>query len=192
MGVAILSEQERLTCAKNWILQLANGINPLDDTPIAEDNPINDVRLSRCLFYVGEVLKQVEESGVPVKVKRGKKQPFSFPPEVKENFVCSEAALSLSEFARMINTAIDRTTVKTISYKQIYRYLLSEGLLEEAIDESGKMIKRPTQRGMAVGILSEIRRNYQGFAYRAILYSKPAQQYIIDHIDQIATAATMF
>ena len=54
-----MTELERIAYAKSFIDKLANGINPLEDTPIPEDDIVNNVRLSRCFFYVSDLLRQV-------------------------------------------------------------------------------------------------------------------------------------
>ncbi len=47
-----MTEHEKIEYTKSFIDKLANGINPLDDMPIPENNIVNNVRLSRCFFYV--------------------------------------------------------------------------------------------------------------------------------------------
>ena len=54
-----MTELEKIAYAKSFIDKLANGINPLEDTPIPEDDIVNNVRLSRCFFYVSDLLRQV-------------------------------------------------------------------------------------------------------------------------------------
>ena len=49
-----MTEIEKIADAKTFIDKLANGINPLDDTPIPEDDIVNNIRLSCCFFYVSE------------------------------------------------------------------------------------------------------------------------------------------
>ena len=41
---------EKLNSAKAWIEKLANGINPLNDELVKDDDLINNVHISRCLF----------------------------------------------------------------------------------------------------------------------------------------------
>lgn len=38
--------------AKNYIDKMANGINPLTNENVSESDLINNVKISRCLFYV--------------------------------------------------------------------------------------------------------------------------------------------
>ena len=66
-----MTEVEKIEYAKSFIDKLANGINPLDDTAIKEDDVVNNVRLSRCFFYVSDVLRQVIENGGINKKKNG-------------------------------------------------------------------------------------------------------------------------
>ena len=45
-----MTELEIMQRAKAYIDQLANGINPIDGTSVADSDVINNVRISRCLF----------------------------------------------------------------------------------------------------------------------------------------------
>ena len=47
-----MTELEKIVYAKTFIDKLANGINPINDTPIPEGDTVNNVRLSRCFFFV--------------------------------------------------------------------------------------------------------------------------------------------
>ena len=58
-----MTELEKIEYAKSFIDKLADGINPLDDTPLREEDAANNVRLSRCFFYVSDILRQVIENG---------------------------------------------------------------------------------------------------------------------------------
>lgn len=58
-----MTELEKIEYAKSFIDKLANGINPLDDTPISETDIVNNVRLSRCFsmcpIFCVKLLKRV-------------------------------------------------------------------------------------------------------------------------------------
>lgn len=47
-----MTELEKIKRAKMYMDKLANGINPLDDSRVPETELINNVRLSRCFFFV--------------------------------------------------------------------------------------------------------------------------------------------
>ena len=65
-----MEEMEMLARAKMYMDKLANGINPITDEEVAEDDAVNNVRLSRCFFYVADVLQKVIENGGTEKKRR--------------------------------------------------------------------------------------------------------------------------
>ena len=52
-----MTELEKIAYAKSFIDKLANGINPVDDSPVPETDIVNNVRLTRCFFYVSDILR---------------------------------------------------------------------------------------------------------------------------------------
>ena len=70
-----MTELEKIEYAKSFMDKLANGINPLDNSLIPEGDIANNIRLSRCFFYVSDILRQVIENGGIGKVE--KTVPFS-------------------------------------------------------------------------------------------------------------------
>lgn len=61
--------------------KLANGINPIDDSVVPDEDIVNNVRLSRCFFFVSDVLRQIiEHSGIESE-KKAKKLPLEIPYE---------------------------------------------------------------------------------------------------------------
>lgn len=72
-----MTNLEVMKRAKTYMDKLANGINPLDDTTLSENDIVNNVRISRCLFYVSDVLRQVIENGGNVSKKKTPKEPMS-------------------------------------------------------------------------------------------------------------------
>lgn len=63
-----MTEQEKLHRAKHYIDSLANGLNPLDGTLIPEQDVVNNVKISRCLFFVSDVLRKQLDGHEPKKV----------------------------------------------------------------------------------------------------------------------------
>ena len=92
-----MTELETMQRAKMYIDKLAKGINPLDDSVIPEDDIINNVRLSRCLFYVSDVLRQVIDNGGVTPPKRKKKEKFNITFEQIQRFQFSEMSLQISK-----------------------------------------------------------------------------------------------
>ena len=58
-----MNNRNKSIIAKDWILKLANGINPLDGSIIPDGDIVNNVHISRCLFYVSELLGTLPQKG---------------------------------------------------------------------------------------------------------------------------------
>jgi hypothetical protein len=99
-----MTELEKIAYAKSFIDRLANGINPLDDTPIPEGDIANNVRLSRCFFYVSSIL----EREIARELKKLPKEPkpariaFAVTPEQLEKYEYEAFPISASVLARKI------------------------------------------------------------------------------------------
>lgn len=58
-----MTEIEKIAYAKSFIDKLANGVNPIDNSTIPDGDVVNNVRLSRCFFYVSDILRQIIDNG---------------------------------------------------------------------------------------------------------------------------------
>ena len=68
-----MTEVEKIAYTRMYIEKLANGINPLTDQAVPDTDLINNVRISRCLFYVSDLLRQLEDQGgIPIKKTKKK------------------------------------------------------------------------------------------------------------------------
>lgn len=54
-----MKDLEKIACARSDIQKLANGINPMSGQEGSEGDVVNHVRISRCLFYVPDILGQI-------------------------------------------------------------------------------------------------------------------------------------
>ena len=64
-----MTELEKMEHAKQYLDQLADGIDPLTGRELPDDTVLNQVRLSRCFFYVSDVLRRVIENGGKIQRK---------------------------------------------------------------------------------------------------------------------------
>lgn len=182
-----MTELEKIAYAKSFIDKLANGVNPIDDTPIPEGDIANNVRLSRCFFYVSDILRQVIENG-GVEAKRAgtrpRKQEFSLSHAQRAKLLVSSQPITVSEIANNLNRSIDPESTKKMTGAAINNWLLSVGLLEIIRLSNGKQRKGPTDRGNELGIFID-ERNGQFGQYYTVIYAAEAQQFIYDNIDAI-------
>ena len=187
-----MTELEKIEYTKGFIDKLANGINPLDDTPIPDGDLTNHVRLSRCFFYVSDILRRIIENGgitAPevrtTRQKQTEKQDFVLSEEARATLQASDDPVSVSEIAKRLNELIDQETTKKISAAKINQWLLEQGFLKTIKLANNKQRKTPTHHGSEIGIFIEETVGRYG-KYIAVLFSPSAQQFVYDHIDIIA------
>ena len=179
-----MTELEKIAYAKSFIDKLANGINPLDDMPIPDDDIANNVRLSRCFFYVSDILRQVYENGGVTKPKRAQKIPFAVSLEQLEKFEYSVESITVSEIAKRIYAMADNENMEKVSYRQINQWLLNIGMLYLHDFGGKKLVKRPTEEGNQIGIKVETRMGRYG-EYQVVLYNEDAQRFILDNLEAV-------
>lgn len=180
-----MTELEIMQRAKMYMDKLANGINPITDRPVPESDAINNVRLSRCFFYVSDVLRQViENGGVRGKAARTAKLPFSLTYAQTQAFSCSDDPIPVTAITERINVLRTDETMKKLRYTSITQFLTQSGMLTEIEISSGKKAKRPTEAGRSIGIFTEERVGQNG-PYTVVLYDQSAQQFLMDNIDGI-------
>lgn len=177
-----MTEIEKIEYAKSFIDKLANGVNPLDGLQIKEDDIVNNVRISRCLFFVSDVLRQVVENG-GIK-KKTAKIPFALTLEERTSFEYSDTPIPVSEITKRFNDLITNEDMKKISHINITEWLISIDMLYEMTKSDGKTTKRPTEHGMAIGITTETRTGVKG-EYVVTVYDKKAQEFIVDNLDAV-------
>ena len=185
-----MTDLETMERAKNYMEKLANGINPLDGSAIPDEEVVNNVRLSRCFFYVADVLRQIiENGGIGTQGERSKrgmglKQPFELTVEDRNGFEFSEKPIPISEISRRINNLIDKETMRSLSYDIIREWLVHIEMLESVESEEGRPIIHPTQQGKKFGIILENRFGKNG-PYSVVVYNIDAQRFIVDNLDAI-------
>ncbi len=189
IGDDTMTELEKIAYAKTFIDKLANGINPLDDTPVKEDDVVNNVRLSRCFFYVSDILKQVIENGGVTPPARVHRERFNLSAEAVQGFEYSATPLPISEIAKRISALKDDPNMRNLSHVSITNWLVSIGMLYVQDKGDNRTEKRPTEDGIHLGISTEARHGMRG-DYTAVLYSTDAQRFIVDNIDAIVALNT--
>ena len=138
-----MTESEKIAYAKTFIDKMANGINPLNNMPARAEDLINQVRISRCLFYVSEILgraidaeskREAREHKKKVKTRAKNRAPFTITAEQLLAFSYTELPLSITAFTKKVNFLVwqelEASRMKRLNYRQIIAWMLKTGLLE--------------------------------------------------------------
>ena len=177
-----MTELETLQRAKMYMEKLANGVNPIDDSVIPDEDVVNNVRLSRCFFYVADVLGRVIDNGGTAPQKKIKKEPFSLPVEKRKEFAFSDVPITISEFVKRINDLTTSENMTKLTTTVVMDWLVSIEVLRTEPTVTGHSAKRPTAHGITLGIGVDNRVGMNG-PYSVVVYDRAAQQFLLDNID---------
>lgn len=180
-----LNENEKLLKAKSYPDKLANGINPITNELASENDTINNIHISRCLFYVSDVLRNLIENNNNPQKKKNNKIPFSVTPQQLADYVFYDNPITVTEITKKLNNLIDTEEMKGIKTTSITNWLIKINMLEYFADENGKNHKIPTENGIQLGITTQERLGMYG-SYKVVLYDSNVQQFILVNIDTIA------
>lgn len=183
-----MTELEIMQRAKQYIDALANGFDPLSGAPVKEDDVINQVRISRCLFYVSGVLQKVIDNGGEIKkqkIPRPKKALFAISAEQTAQLKPYTSDVSATRIVAVINSIIDTDTMQKLKTTDVTGWLLSIEMLTEVEDSQGKKRKIPTANGESIGMKETSFVNEQGIPQKYTIYNQNAQQFILDNLEAI-------
>ena len=111
--------------------------------------------------------------------------PFALSFEDRARYPFGDWPATVSVIAQRLNELVDLSTMQKLKTTSITAFLMQSGLLFEEESPNGSKNKRPTEAGKSLGITTTVR-NGQNGEYTAVIYSKEAQQFILDNLDAIA------
>lgn len=184
-----MNEKEKLEYTKAFIDKLANGINPIDNSIIPENDLFNNVKISRCMHYISSLLdKMIKsldiESNNTNKNTIGNK-PISLSIDDLKSFVFSETPKPVNYITKQLNNFLKIKGMIRLHQRNIKDYMLKLGYLEFQENQYGVSTARPSQRGIELGLGLATIENSRGDSI-AITYNTNAQRFILDNINEIA------
>lgn len=135
-----MTELETIERARMYLDKMAKGIDPLTDKPAAETDMINQVRISKCLFFVSNILRRVLENGgigSKPKQKQSPKLPLEISVEQLSRFEPDPQGLTISNLAKRINALIDNEDMIPLKYTAITEWLQQMGMLKTVVKKTG-------------------------------------------------------
>ncbi|MBE6774206.1 MAG: hypothetical protein E7544_08285 [Ruminococcaceae bacterium] len=180
-----MTELETLKRAKMYIDSLARGVDPISGQPAEDDSVINNVRISRCLFYVSDVLEKVINNGGNVAAKKTSVayMPFCITDEQMQMVYISQEPVGITEFVRRIGTVLDKG-VKNTSAVHICAWLCENGYLrEETVNNKTRRVVTP--KGEGLGIYTVDSTGRYGVPYKKNVYTAEAQSFILSNVLEI-------
>ncbi|MGN1344142.1 MAG: hypothetical protein ACI4U3_06140 [Traorella sp.] len=177
-------ELELLNRAKMYMDKLANGIHPVTGEVLPDSDVVNDIKVSRCLFYILNVLQHVIDNRGVVSKKSNKKETFSITQEELNQYDYSNQWLSVSQIAQHISSLVKNEQMKRLKTTSITNWLEYKNILTyKLINEKKQRI--PTEEGIRFGIKSETKVSYNNQPYETVYYNQTVQRFIVERIYEI-------
>lgn len=170
-------DQNKLQVAIDWINKLANGMNPIDGRVLPDSDIVNNVHVSRCLFYVSSLLEGLEKKKSPQ--QKQYELEFQFTPEIAAKVYIAEKT-GIAMFVKEINKVIP-DNMQPLTATKVTQWLVSIGYLEEREKGDGYKYKVPTELGTSIGISSAWKEGTHG-QYLAISYDANAQRFLLENL----------
>ena len=172
-------DQNKLRLSIDWISKLADGVNPIDDSVLPDSDIVNNIHVSRCLFYVSNLLEDVARGGIGKQSSKKQKLEFHLTPEIASNVHIAETT-GITLFVKEINKVIPEN-MKLLSVPKVTQWLVSVGYLEEKVREDGHKYRAPTELGNSIGITSFWVDASHG-SYLAVSYDANAQHFLLENL----------
>lgn len=176
-----MTEREKVEEAKRWIDCLAQGIHPVTEEILPDSDVVNNVRVSRCLFYVSDLLRRQLNRKFPEEDTR-------FPSSLGAQIAFSAQPITASDLARHLSVAAQMPRGRKLSYRLLTDWLMAKGLLREVIQSDGRKRRRPTPMGEQLGIVVEYCKDNER-SYPVVLYKESAQRFVVEHLDELLSYA---
>ena len=183
-----MTELEKIAYAKKFLDSLAEGVNPVDGTPVPEGDVARSPRVVGCFRYVSELLETTIQAGGIKRIPRGARAPFSATVEQLMQYRFPPEPRTVSRFVQAVNDTVDLNRVRSLRVRDVTDWLVERGLLVETAAADGRKHRIPTDEGRALGISSSEKTGRDG-RYISVAYNQAAQTYLLDHMAEIAAAA---
>lgn len=170
--------------SKDYLDKLVEGVNPVNGKPISTREVIYDYKVSRQLEFLSEYVKnEIKRLENNEKAKKDDEDDelmeFELTDKELKKIELSEKPISLADICNMLNHLRPSSKMRKLKSISAIEVLNAFGMIDRV---RRKII--PTEQGTALGIqFKEFQSN--GSTLTKVLYSKDAQQFIIDHLKEI-------
>jgi len=185
-GIIKMTELQKITYTKTFLDKLARGVDPTNDAPISENDVACNPRISKCFLYVLELLDKIIKNPLLAE-EMGKSAEWIITPEVVAKIVCTKVHVGLSTIARNIDDALNSSQKFTTSL--LSNWLVEQGYLIRIATSGFSSIRRPSPKGLEIGIVLEDEIKRTGKISQSVKYTFEAQQFIKDHLAEIVEFA---
>lgn len=199
------AEIKILERAEMYLRKLSCGVNPLTEEPLPDSDACRQERISKCLTYVADYLKQkvmpvMERRERPVapkpqkilkprQVREQAVKELVLTPEMLSKFEVSAEPVSVSGVVRRLNLLIPHDSgMMPLVYADVAEVLSREGILLKQENDKGKDLNLPTPHGEELGF-AKVEADIRGHHSVYTKCNVDAQKFILDNIEKCVAQA---
>lgn len=184
--------------AKSYMDMLSNGIDPISGELVKNDSTFQQERLQKCFSFVSEILDEIiKTNGIvtlpATEFSHGyeavkKKSVFSLNQQQRNSIQVTNNPIIPSAFIKNINSVVDSDNMEKLSLTTINKWLLKQGYLTESKVPTviNKNVKTVTPLSTQIGVIEQtVVDPKTGEAKTQLLFSRQAQEFILDNIESI-------
>ena len=174
---------QRLKTARIYLARMADGRNPATNQPV-QNELLDNPNVIRCLNFVAEVLREVEENNGVVGRTGTKKQSRQFAPEDLKSFEYRSDG-SIMQILRQLREPFEGERVRGLDAKKINQKLAEKGYLVKTVPGPGlNECWMPTPEGEAAGLYA-LERIFDNNHYFTVMYNQEGQELLIRVIEEM-------
>ena len=207
-----MNKRQIIQHAKNYLDLLAAGVDPISKESAAEDSVASRPQMQKCFQFVSAILGEVLENNglvlldteegqpqkpasVPVTVNGNsyelvrKKAAFSITPEQRRAVFIARQPVTPYVFLKNVNRVVNAETMEKLSIKSVNAWLQKKAYVTEGKTQTviNKTVWKPTRFAEQIGISEiDIPDAKTGEIKRQLMFSAQAQQFLLDHMEEIA------
>lgn len=173
-----MNQLDTIRHAKGYLEQLCQGIDPISGQQVPPESlALRPAIQQRFQYTIGNLDLILQGDGAEAR------QLFLITGEQKKNLSAMPYPITMGKFVEQVNGQIDKNTVVSLSSVIVLNWLEEQGYIQTTVE--GKKVRIPTKQGQALGIQLKNSTGPQG-PYQALMFATQAQQFLIDHLDDIS------
>ncbi len=174
-----MQEREKIRKAKEVLLKIAHGTNPITGNEMDGEEFLNDPRIIRCFYFVADILQNVLDGRYSSK----KYAPFVITPEQKSRVKLPEGKIGVNAFSKCVNEVLDMTG-KQLTGTELNKKLKKMNILSETVNSEGKSATTINENSYKFGFELE-HRSYNNREYDMVVMNDMGKKYLLDNLETI-------
>lgn len=174
-----MTERDKIQKAKEVLLKIAHGTNPITGNEMEGEEILNDPRIIRCFYFVADILQNVLDGRYTNK----KYATFVITPEQKSRIRLPEGKIGVNAFSKCVNDVLDMTS-KQLTGLELNKKLKQMNILSETVNSEGKSATTINENSIKFGFELE-HRSYNNREYDMVVMNDIGKKYLLDNLETI-------